>query len=83
MSRTQETAQADPRDARIIEEHHITGPNGEDELEGIDGRGRRWYHFRPEPRRRTDFMGFNSTWWMTAGWVIVFLLVVYPIPWSW
>jgi hypothetical protein len=23
--------------------------------------GRRWYHLRPEPRRRTDLMGFGST----------------------
>jgi hypothetical protein len=43
--------------------------HGEDEIEieAIDGRGRRWYHLRPEPRRRTDLMGFNSTWWMAGG----------------
>ena len=28
-----------------------------DEIEGAEDRGRRWYRLRPEPRRRTDFMG--------------------------
>jgi hypothetical protein len=41
---------------------------------------RRWYHLRPRPRRRTDLMGFNSTWWMVAVWLIVIVLVVYPYP---
>jgi hypothetical protein len=45
------------------------------------GRGRRWYHLRPEPRRRTDLMGFNSAWWMAVGWLIVILLVIFPFPW--
>ena len=44
-------------------------------------RGRRWYHLRPEPRRRTDLMGFNSAWWMAVGWLIVILLVIFPFPW--
>jgi hypothetical protein len=26
--------------------------------------GRRWYHLRPEPRGRADFIGFNYTWWL-------------------
>jgi heme/copper-type cytochrome/quinol oxidase subunit 2 len=43
-------------------------------------RGRRWYHPRPEPRRRTDFWGFNSTWWMVVVWLIVIVLIVYPLP---
>ena len=30
-----------------------------EELEGAEDRGRRWYRLRPEPRRRTDFMGLN------------------------
>ena len=33
--------------------------HGEDEIEAIDGRGRRWYHLRPEPRRRTDVTGLQ------------------------
>jgi hypothetical protein len=33
--------------------------HGEDEIEAIDGRGRRWYHLRPEPRRRTDLTGLQ------------------------
>ena len=42
--------------------------------------GRRWYHLRPKPRRRTDLLGFNSTWWMVAVWLIVIVLAVYPYP---
>ena len=41
---------------------------------------RRWYHFRPKPRQRTDLPGFNSTWWMVAVWLVVIVLVVYPYP---
>jgi hypothetical protein len=45
---------------RIIEEHHIVGPHGEDEIEATDERGRRWYHLRPEPRRRVEFVGLTT-----------------------
>jgi hypothetical protein len=45
--------------------------------------GRRWYHLRPEPRRRADLMGFNSTFWMVLVWLIVIVLIVYPFPWWW
>jgi hypothetical protein len=84
MSRTQRTAQGGPRDARVTEERHLTGQDREDEVEGTDDRGRRWYHLRPEPRRRTDLMGFNSTWWgMAVGWLIVIILVAFPFPWWW
>jgi hypothetical protein len=51
--------------------------------EATKDRGRRWYHLRPEPRRRTDFMGVNSTWWMAVVWLIVIVLVVSPYPWWW
>jgi hypothetical protein len=47
------------------------------------GRGRRWDDPRPDPRRRTDLMGFNSTLWMAVVWVIVIALVVFPFPWWW
>jgi hypothetical protein len=57
--------------------------HGEDAIEAIDGRGRRWSQFRPQPRRRTDLMGFNSALWMALGWLIVILLVVFPFPWVW
>ena len=57
--------------------------HGEDEIEAIAGRGRRWYHLRPEPRRRSDLMGFNSTWWMAVVWLIVIVLAVAPYPWWW
>jgi hypothetical protein len=63
---------------RIIEEHHIVGPNGEDEIEAIDDRGRRWYDLRPEPRGAADVMGFNRTWWLVL-WVIVVILLF--VPW--
>jgi hypothetical protein len=83
MSDTQEAAQGGRRDTRIVEEHHIAGAHGEDEIEAIDDRGRRWRQVRPQPRRRTDLMGFNSTWWMALAWLLVILLVVFPFPWVW
>jgi hypothetical protein len=55
----------------------------QDKIETIDDRGRHWHHLRPRPRRRTDLMGFNSTVWMTLGWLIVILLLVFPFPWAW
>jgi hypothetical protein len=45
-----------------------------------DDRPRRWYHLRPERRRRTDLIGFNATWWALL-WVIV--IVVLVEPWWW
>ena len=50
---------------------------------GNDDRGRRWNDFRPQPRRRSDLMGFNSTLWMGLGWVILVLALVFPFPWWW
>lgn len=69
-----------PRSAqpRLVEEHHVRGPYGEDEIEATDERGRRWYQLRPEPRRRFDVIGFNYTWWLI--W-IVFMLIVFA-PWG-
>jgi hypothetical protein len=43
--------------------------------------GRRWYHLRPEPPRRTDLIGFNSTWWMAVGWILILVLALSPWPW--
>jgi hypothetical protein len=63
---------------RLVEEHHIVGPRGDDEIEATDDRGRRWYHLRPEPRSRADLIGFNRTWW---GVFLVFVLVVAFLPW--
>jgi hypothetical protein len=63
---------------RLIEEHHVVGRYGEDELEATDELGRRWYHLRPQPRRRYDLIGFNYTWWLI--W-IVFILVLF-LPWG-
>jgi hypothetical protein len=71
------TAQAEH--PRLIEEHHVTGRYGQDEIEATDERGRRWYHIRPEPRRRADFIGFNYTWWIVA-WI--FFMVILFLPWG-
>ena len=79
MSHTQGAARG-PEDTRNIEEHYITSLHG-DESERTDERGRRWHDLRPEPRRRTDLMGFNYTWWITVVWVIVIALIVFPFPW--
>jgi hypothetical protein len=49
-------------------------------MEAKDDGGRRWYHPRPQPRRRRDLMGFNSTWWMVLLWTAVIALAVWPFP---
>ena len=53
------------------------------ENQAADDRGRRWYQLRPESRRRTDFMGINSTWWMALGWLVLLIVVAFPFPWLW
>lgn len=63
---------------RLVEEHHIVGPYGEDQIEATDDRGRRWYHLRPEPRSRYNLVGFNYTWWLI--WIL-FILIVFA-PWG-
>jgi hypothetical protein len=50
---------------------------------GSDNHGRRRYHLRPDPRRRTDFFGFNSSWWMAVTFVFVILAILFPFPWWW
>jgi hypothetical protein len=55
--------------------HARRAPQGND-------RGRRWYQLRPEPRRRTDLMGFNSTWWMVVVWGLILILAFLPFPWG-
>ena len=50
--------------------------------DGDAGRGR-WHDFRPQPRRRRDLMGFNSTLWMGLVWVILLLVALFPFPWWW
>ncbi len=66
---------------RLVEEHHVVGPHGEDELEATDERGRRWYHVRPDPRSRADVFGFNWTWWVVI-WVL-FLFILLPWGGAW
>jgi hypothetical protein len=69
--------------SRTQESPHIAGPHDEDEIGATDDRRPRWYHLRPEPRRRIDVMGFNSTWWMALVWLVVILVAVFPFPWWW
>jgi hypothetical protein len=65
-------------DPRLVEERHVLGPHGEDEIEATDDQGRRWYHLRPEPRGRADMLGINYTWWTV---VSILLLVIVFLPW--
>ena len=84
MAHTHPPLEAGPSDAQIIEDHQVAGPRNEDKNGSTHRRGRRWHHFRPAPRRRTDLMGVNSKWWMALGWLILILLVTFPFPfWSW
>ena len=83
MSHIRDAARGGPRDAPIVDEHHGAGPRDEDEIDGADDRGRPWYQLRPEPRLRTDFMGFNSRYWMALGWLVLLLVVAFPFPWWW
>ena len=69
---------SEPEHPRIVEEHRIVGPDGEDDIEATDDRGRRWYHLRPEPRSRADVMGFNRTWWLVFA---VFIIIIAFFPW--
>ncbi len=64
---------------RLVEEHHVVGPWGQDEIEATDERGRRWYQLRPQQRRRADFIGFNYTWWLAIWLLFIFLFI---LPWS-
>jgi len=63
---------------RLIEEHLGVGPYGESELEATDELGRRWYHLRPQPRRRYDLIGFNYSWWL----IWLFLMLIILLPWG-
>jgi hypothetical protein len=51
--------------------------------DGNDDRGRRRHDLRPQPRRRTDLIGFHSTLWRGLGWAILVLALVFPFPWWW
>jgi hypothetical protein len=81
MSHTRQAPHAGPGDYRIIGDHDVAGPGGEDEIDAIGRGGRRWHHLRPKPRRRTDLWGFNSTWWMVLGWPLVIAFAISPWPW--
>ena len=84
---TAQTSAVRPRDLagdskpRIVEEHHIARPRGEDEVAAIADCGRRWYHLRSDPRRRADLLGFNHTWWTVPA-IIQIVWLIFPW-WSW
>ncbi len=59
----------------------IAGPT--QEVDATEERGRRWFHARPAPRRRTDLMGINGTWWMALGWLVLIAALLFPFPWWW
>jgi hypothetical protein len=81
MSHTRQAPQAGPGDSRIIGDQDLAGPDGEDEIDAIGQGGRRWYHLRPKPRRRTDLWGFNSPWWMVLRWPLLIAFAISPWPW--
>jgi hypothetical protein len=77
MAVTPEASRTAPaHQAHSVAEHRVAIPDEQEQIEATDGRGRRWYHFRPQPRCRADVMGFNYTWWAA-----VLLLVVVLLPW--
>jgi hypothetical protein len=59
--------------------HTRKAAQDEDEIEATDDHRRRWYQLRPVPRRRTDLMGFSTTWWV-LWWLIFVVLLLYPGP---
>jgi hypothetical protein len=66
---------------RIVEEHHIVGQHGQDQIEAMDDYARRWCGLRPEPRGRAGVLGFNYTWWAIS--ILLLTLVLLPWPgWS-
>ena len=81
MFPTRQAPPARPVDARIIDDQDLAGPDAQDEIDATDEGGRRWYHLRPKPRRRTDLWGFNSTWWMALAWPLLIIFAVSPWPW--
>jgi hypothetical protein len=80
MFPTRQAPPAPPADARIDDQDRA-GPDGEDQINSIEGQGRRWYHLRPKPRRSSDLWGFNSTWWMVLGWPLLIVFALSPGPW--
>jgi len=47
---------------RTVEERHIVGPNGADEIEPVDDLGRRWHDPRSGPRGAGDVQGGCVPW---------------------
>jgi hypothetical protein len=73
MSRTQQAPPAHAGDDRIVEANDLADPDHDDAIDAPGERERRWYHLRPEPRRGTDLMGLNATWWMALAWATLLL----------
>ncbi len=68
---------------RIVEEHHVVGPRGEDEIDATDELGHRWYRLRPDPRRRADLIGFNYIWWFALWMFLILIFVPWGSNWGW
>ena len=67
--------------SRIPQTPQTVAPDRQDEIQATSDRGRRWYHLRPKPRRRSDLWGFSSGWWMALATVVVIFVAIYPVPW--
>lgn len=73
-----------PDDAapRIVEEHRIVGPYGEEEREVVDQYGRHFWSFRPHQPQRYDLFGYGWLWWLVL-WIVIIGLIVWGWGWGW
>jgi hypothetical protein len=80
MPHTRQAPQAGPGESRIIGDRDLADPDGENQIDAIDAGGRRWYHLRPKPRRRTDFGPTRHGGWRWDG-LLLILFALSPWPW--
>jgi hypothetical protein len=76
------TPEGDPGAPRIIAEHSVIGPYGEEEREVVDDRGRHFWSLRPQPAGRYDTYGFGWFWWLVL-WLVIIGLIVWGWGWGW
>lgn len=62
-------------------QHHAAGPDREDPREADAASRRLWFDLRPT-RQRADLRGSHRAWWALL-WIVVVLLVIFPVPWWW
>jgi len=72
----------DGDEPRIVRERDVVGPDGEEQIEAVDDRGRHWYRLRPYPPRRYDVAGFGVFWWAVF-WLVIVGLIVWGWGWGW